>query len=168
MNSREFENEYLPPLWCERDLQMLILRQLTRRCLWSVREEVVIRTPSGTRRSDLETWRSRYEVKKWLTYGNLFRAAGQLDLYGHYGSRKLGLFPKRRVIIGLAPTDPEEYRTAAALAQDLRSMGVVVIFFNENIPNFKLRMPKLSWNRNWVIAIALIIMWLVITAILLF
>ena len=131
MTPREFAAHYLPEFWAERDLQLLIQKRISAWGFLKCPSEVGIDTSSTTRRSDLETWWCRYELKKELNYENLKSALGQLYLYNHYGSKILGLIPKRKYIIGLAPADWEHYQKAAKLAIDIRGMGIKVIFLNE-------------------------------------
>jgi len=131
----DFAREYLPEPWGERDLQKLVQRRIRSWGLLQCPDEVKIKTPSTTRRSDLETFWVRYELKKELNYDNLKSALGQLYLYSHYGSKILGFIPKRKVIIGLAPSEWGEYQSAAKLAIDIRGMGIKVIFINEQ-PNW--------------------------------
>jgi hypothetical protein len=49
---------------------------------------------------------------------------------------------KRRVVVGLAPTDPLDYDAAVLLARDFRKMGVQVIFLNETGLTFEV--PEVS------------------------
>lgn len=135
MTPQEFAAHYLPEPWGERDLQLLVQRRIRSWGFLQCPDEVRIKTPATTRRSDLETFFCRYELKKELTYNNLKSALGQLYLYNHYGSKILGFIPKRQVIIGLAPAEWGEYESAAKLAIDIRGMGIKVIFLNEQ-PNW--------------------------------
>ncbi|KAB8318259.1 hypothetical protein SD81_017040 [Tolypothrix campylonemoides VB511288] len=130
MNSLEFCDRYLPSIWAERDLQLLIQKRLRR---WWLRapDEVQVRTPASLRRIDIATWLTIYEVKKWLTRDNIFHAVAQTELYSHYGTKLFWVIPKRRVIVGLAPTDPIDYDQAVRVAKDFRRMGIEVIFLNE-------------------------------------
>jgi hypothetical protein len=66
VNSLEFCNRYLPSVWTERDLQLLIQKRLRRYWL-KAPDEVQVKTPASLRRIDIATWLSVYEVKKWLT-----------------------------------------------------------------------------------------------------
>ncbi len=72
-----------------------------------------MKTPASIRRIDISTWLTVYEVKKWLTRDNIFHAVAQTELYTFYGPKLLWIFPKRRVVVGLSPTDPVEYDQAA-------------------------------------------------------
>ncbi len=135
MTPSEFTREYLPDPWGERDLQKLVQRRIRSWGFFQCPDEVKISTLSTTRRSDLETFWARYELKKELNYENLKSALGQLYLYGHYGEKILGFIPKRKYIIGLAPSEWGEYESAAKLAIDIRGMGIKVIFLNEQ-PNW--------------------------------
>lgn len=135
MTPAEFVREYLPEPWGERDLQKLVQRRIKSWGFLQCPDEVRIQTKATTRRSDLETFACRYELKKELNYDNLKSALGQLYLYNHYGSKILGFIPKRKVIIGLAPSEWGEYQSAAKLAIDIRGMGIKVIFLNEQ-PNW--------------------------------
>jgi hypothetical protein len=135
ITSQEFCARFLPQNWKEADLQQHIRQQLKKGGLLIAPEENRIKTKSATRRSDVETWLIRYEVKKWLTYENIYRAAGQLLLYRAYGRKILWVFNKREVIIGLAPVptpdNPNAYWEALKLARDFRAIGIEVIFINE-------------------------------------
>lgn len=135
MTPREFAAQYLPESWGERDLQLLVQRRIRSWGFLQCPDEVNIKTPSTTRRSDLETWYARYELKKELNYDNLKSALGQLYLYNHYGSKIFGFIPKQKLIIGLAPSEWGEYQSAAKLAIDIQKMGIKVIFINEQ-PNW--------------------------------
>lgn len=135
MTPREFAAHYLPESWAERDLQLLIQKRISAWGFLKCPSEVGIDTSSTTRRSDLETWWCRYELKKELNYENLKSALGQLYIYNHYGSKIFGLIPKRKYIIGLAPADWEHYQKAAKLKIDIEGMGIKVIFLNEQ-PNW--------------------------------
>ncbi|WP_066425144.1 hypothetical protein [Anabaena sp. 4-3] len=131
MNSLEFCDRYLPDYWAERDLQLLIQKRLQRWWFIAAPDEVTVKTPSTTRRIDISTWLTVYEVKKWLTRDAIFHAVAQTELYAFYGPKLLWLFSKRRVVVGLAPTDQSEYEQASRVARDFRRMGVEVIFLNE-------------------------------------
>ncbi|MBD2060772.1 hypothetical protein NDI37_22010 [Funiculus sociatus GB2-A5] len=131
MNSDEFCDRYLPDDWCERDLQLLIQKRLRRFGLLAAPDEVRIKTPTATRRIDLATWLCNYEVKKWLTRENIFHAVAQTELYNHYGPKLLWIIPKRRVVVGLAPSDPYDYEAARKVAEDFRAMGIKIVFINE-------------------------------------
>lgn len=135
MTPHEFAAQYLPEPWGERDLQLLVQRRIRLWGFLQCPDEVRIKTKATTRRSDLETFWCRYELKRELSYENLKSALGQLYLYNHYGSKILGFIPKRKCIIGLAPAEWGEYESAAKLAIDIRGMGIKVIFINEQ-PNW--------------------------------
>lgn len=145
MNSLEFCDRYLPNDWCERDLQLLIQRRLKRFGLLSAPDEVRIKTPTSTRRIDLATWLCNYEVKKWLTRENIFHAVAQTELYNHYGPKLLWIIPKRRIVVGLAPTEFSEYEAARKVAEDFRSMGVNVVFLNETDLNKSVELGVLAF-----------------------
>ncbi len=144
MTPREFAAMYLPESWGERDLQLLVQRRIRSWGFLQCPDEVRITTKATTRRSDLETFWARYELKKELTYENLKSALGQLYLYGHYGEKILGFIPKRKYIVGLAPSEWGEYESAAKLAIDIRGMGIKVIFLNEQ-PNWH-SSPLKGWQ----------------------
>lgn len=146
LTPQQFALEYLPPSWGERDLQLLVQRRIGR--LVACREEVRIKTKATTRRSDLETWLTRYELKRELTYDSLKSALGQLYLYDHYGSKIFGCIPKRKAILGLSPFDSFQEESARRLADDIRGMGIEVIFLNE-CPRW--REPRI---RGWQIKLA--------------
>ena len=131
MSSEEFCDRYLPESWGERDLQLLLQRKMRRYKLLQAPDEVRIRTTCTTRRADLVTWLTVYEVKKYLTRDNIFHAVAQSEMYVHYGHKLFWIIPKRRVIIGLAPTEYQDYQSAVSVAKDFRAMGVNVIFVNE-------------------------------------
>lgn len=130
MNSLEFCYRHLPEVWAERDLQLLVQKRLRRYWLKAT-DEVQVRTPASLRRIDIETWLTIYEVKKWLTRDNIFHAVAQTELYSHYGTKLFWVIPKRRVIVGLAPTEPADYDQATRLARDFKKMGIEIIFINE-------------------------------------
>ncbi len=131
MNSDEFCDRYLPDGWCERDLQLLVQKRLRRFGLLAAPDEVRIKTPTAVRRIDLATWLCNYEVKRYLTRDNIFHAVAQTELYNYYGPKLLWIIPKRRVVVGLAPSDAYEYEAARKVAEDFRAMGVNVVFLNE-------------------------------------
>lgn len=143
MNSREFAEKFLPMPYAERDLQLLVQRRIKRGGL-KCDAEVNIKTISTTRRSDLETWYCRYELKRELNYDSLLKALGQLYIYDKYGLKILGFIPKRKCIIGLAPAEEQEFKTALKLAADIEAMGIQVIFISE-YPNWG--EAKLSRNQ---------------------
>ncbi|WP_414589876.1 hypothetical protein [Scytonema sp. PCC 10023] len=130
MNSLDFCSRYLPAIWAERDLQLLIQKRLRRYWL-KAPDEVQVKTPASLRRIDIATWMTVYEVKKWLTRDNIFHAVAQTELYTHYGTKMFWVIRKRRVILGLAPTEPMDYEQAVRVARDFRKMGIEVIFINE-------------------------------------
>jgi hypothetical protein len=136
MQTKEFAEKFLPQGYGERDLQLLIQRRIRRWGFLRGPDEVKIKTRSTVRRSDLETWCTRYEIKRELDYSSLKSALGQLYLYNHYGSKILGFIPKKKVIIGLAPHDEQERQSALKLAVDIEGIGVRVIFLNE-FPNWR-------------------------------
>jgi hypothetical protein len=55
-----------------------------------------------------------------------------LHLYHGHGRRILKLFSKRWVVIGLAPTDLQAYKSAKNLAKAYQKLGVDVVFLNEH------------------------------------
>lgn len=130
MEPRQFASKYLNWSFAEKDLQDLIKRRLQMHGL-PVWEERHIKTASTTRRSDLETLFTRYELKRELTYENLKSAFAQLIIYNHYGSKILWVIPKRKCIIGLTPLEHGERLSAQNLAEDIRAMGVKVVFIDE-------------------------------------
>jgi hypothetical protein len=137
LTTQQFETEYLPPNWEEKHLQLYIQKKLKRYNLIAAPDEVKVKTPSCKRRIDLCLTVpvlgaiANYEVKKYLTYDSIFHAVAQLELYGHYGGKILGLVPRHRIVIGLTPADPKEYQKAERLAQDFRGMGISVVFANQ-------------------------------------
>lgn len=147
MNSEEFIKKYLPYklnekneiTFKERDLQLLIQKRIRSKTfqLLQVPKEVGIQVPlqneqHTTFRSDLETLTHRYEVKRWLTSEKIKEAVGGLHLYHGHGSKIMRCLSKRWVVIGLAPTDLEAYKSAKNLAAAYRLLGVEVIFINED------------------------------------
>lgn len=142
MTPQEFCDRYLPESWGERDLQMLLQRKMRKYKLLQAPDEVKIKTISTTRRADLTTWLTVYEVKRYLTRDNIFHAVAQTELYTHYGDRLFWILPKRRVVVGLAPPDYQDYQSAVSVVRDFRAMGIQVIFVNEfglNIAVLELR-----------------------------
>lgn len=131
MNSLDFCDRYLPDYWAEQDLQLLIQKRLQRWWFLTAPDEVRVKTLSTTRRIDISTWLTVYEIKKWLNRDAIFHAVAQTELYTFYGPKLFWFFRKRRVVVGLAPTDPSEYEQASRVARDFRRMGVEVIFLNE-------------------------------------
>ncbi|NJO65952.1 MAG: hypothetical protein HC836_50140 [Richelia sp. RM2_1_2] len=150
LTPQEFENRYLPELWGERDLQLLIQYKMRKYKLLKAPQEVRIKTNVTTRRADLATWLTVYEVKRYLTRDNIFHAVAQTELYTYYGDKLLWIIPKRRVVVGIAPTDYSEYQAAVSVARDFRRMGIGVVFINESGLNF----PLTEW-RIVIIAIAI-------------
>ncbi|WP_375493298.1 hypothetical protein [uncultured Nostoc sp.] len=84
MNSLDFCDRYLPDYWAERDLQLLIQKRLQRWWFLAAPDEVRVKTPASTRRIDISTWLTVYEIKKWLTRDNIFHAVAQTELYTFY------------------------------------------------------------------------------------
>jgi hypothetical protein len=150
LSPQEFCSKYLPQSWCERDLQMYVQRLIKIRQgagLFTPPDEVVVKTPNSRRRIDLATWFEVYEIKCWLTYDNIYHAVGQSEIYARYGGKILWLIKKRRVIIGVAPTDSKEYESASRLAKDFSNLrGIKVIFINEH-PEWHLMRAE-SFNIN--------------------
>lgn len=163
LTPQEFENRYLPQSWGERDLQLLIQHRMRRFKLLGVPHEVRIKTNVTTRRADLATWLTVYEVKRYLTRENIFHAVAQTELYTYYGDKLFWIIPKRRVVVGIAPTDYSEYQAAVSVARDFRRMGIRVVFINESGLDF----PLTEW-RIVIIAIALAVFLLLLVAIALF
>lgn len=131
MTPQEFCDRYLPESWSERDLQLLLQRKMRRYKLLQVPDEVRIKTTATTRRADLTTWLTVYEVKRYLTRDNIFHAVAQTEMYTHYGDRLFWILPKRRVVVGLAPEEYQDYQSAVSVARDFRAIGIQVIFVNE-------------------------------------
>ncbi|MGF1674251.1 MAG: hypothetical protein ACFCUV_11290, partial [Rivularia sp. (in: cyanobacteria)] len=99
MTPQEFENRYLPSSWGERDLQLLIQYKMRKYKLLKAPQEVRIKTDATTRRADLATWLTVYEVKRYLTRDNIFHAVAQTELYTYYGDKLFWIIPKRRVVV---------------------------------------------------------------------
>ena len=131
MTPQEFCDRYLPESWGERDLQLLLQRKMRRYKLLQAPDEVRIRTTYTTRRAAISTWLSVYEVKRYLTRSDIFHAVAQTELYTHYGDKLFWVIPKRRVVVGLAPPEYQDYQSAISVARDFRAMGIEVIFVNE-------------------------------------
>ena len=133
LTSEEFCQKYLQTQWAEWDLQLYIQNIL--RSKWInlkyAPDEVTVHTATAKRRIDIATWHSIYEVKCFLTYEKIFHAVGQSELYCRCGGKIFGLVRKRRVIIGVAPADDKELRSAAKLADDFNKLrGVKIVFIN--------------------------------------
>lgn len=131
MTPQEFCDRYLPESWGERDLQLLLQRKMRKYKLLQAPDEVRIKTVATTRRADIQTWLSVYEVKRYLTRSDIFHAVAQTELYTHYGDKLFWIVPKRRVVVGIAPPEYQEYQSAVSVARDFRAMGIEVIFVNE-------------------------------------
>lgn len=148
--SQEFADAFLPDTWGERHLQSHIKSCLEKEGIL-VEAETQIHTPNTNRYSDLETWNTRYEVKKYLTYENLKSAAFQLRLYDKFG-QKIGPrlwgwgIPKRKIIIGLGlnPYD-EGYTSSQSLIRDLEDMGYTIVEVNKD-PRFWVSSQQVSFN----------------------
>jgi hypothetical protein len=138
LSPREFCQAYLPEPWAEKDLQAYIKRCLcskswaTKIIKYSVLEEERIKTSCTTRRADLSTWNTVYEVKCYLDYDTIYHAVAQTELYAYCGSKIWGIKRKKRAVIGLAPPQEDNYISASRLARDFRAMGIQVIFINED------------------------------------
>ena len=136
LSPKDFCEKFLPSPWNERDLQLYIQRVIKQRQgmgIFQPPDEVVVTTPNSRRRIDLATWFTVYEVKCWLTYDNIYHAIGQSELYTRYGGKILGVIPKYRVIIGVAPYEFKEYESAKRLAEDFSNLkGIKVVFVNES------------------------------------
>ena len=133
LTSEEFCQKYLPTQWAEKDLQLYIQRVLQSKWinLRYAPDEVPVHTATARRRIDISTWHSIYEVKCFLTYDNIYHAVGQSELYCRCGSKIGGFIRKRRVIIGVAPTDYKELLSAAKLADDFNKLkGIKIVFIN--------------------------------------
>lgn len=131
----------------EERLEAFILAKL-KKSYHMPKNQTNIRTVSVTRRSDIETWFTRYEVKSYLTRESILSALSQLEVYHHYGEKILGIFPKKSVIIGLAPIFSydasykalSQYRTSKNLIVDIKKMAnklygirdLEIIFINES------------------------------------
>lgn len=160
MSSEEFCDRYLPESWGERDLQLLLQRKMRTYKLLQAPDEVRIKTFCTTRRADLATWLTVYEIKKYLTRDNIFHAVAQSEMYVHYGDKLFWIIPKRRVIVGLAPTEYQDYQSALSVAKDFRAMGIDVIFVNEfglNISILELKVVVCAIAVSVIIFIGLII-----------
>lgn len=137
LTPQEFCKMYLSEPWAEKDLQMYIKRCLrskswfTKLVQFSVLEEERIKTSCTTRRADLSTWNTIYEVKCYLDYDTIYHAVAQTELYAYCGKKIWGIKRKKRVVIGLAPLQGDSYIAASRLAKDFRAMGIQVIFINE-------------------------------------
>jgi hypothetical protein len=135
LSPQEFCQTYLPANWCERDLQLYVQRILKSKYinLLAAPDEVGVPTPTTRRRIDIATWHSIYEVKCWLNYDNIYHAIAQTELYSRYGGKMLGIIPKQRVVIGVAPASHEDLRSARRLSDDFSKLrGIKVIFINEH------------------------------------
>jgi hypothetical protein len=163
LSPSEFCNKYLPPNWAERDLQLYVQRVIKARQglgLYQPPDEVKVKTPNSKRRADLATPITIYEVKCFLTYDNIYHAVGQSELYARYGSKILWFIKKRRIIIGVAPT--EEYQSASRLAKDFSSLrDIKVVFINEcpewHLDNFQ----SVNWVKILLAIIGLLILFIV-------
>jgi len=157
LTPQQYCQQYLSDSWSEKDLQMLIQQRLRQQTfgLLSCLDEVNIKSATTTRRSDLETWSHRYEVKRFLTYDTIFHAVAQLYLYGHYGKKILGFIPKRKVVMGVAPFDPYEYQIAAKLAEDFRGLGITVVFLNEE-PQWTCKRQHQGLYISWKVLLLLV------------
>lgn len=160
MSSQEFCDRYLPDSWGEKDLQLLLQRKMKKYRLLQVPDEVRIKTVATTRRADLTTWLTVYEVKRYLTRDNIFHAVAQTELYTHYGEKLFWVIPKRRVVVGLAPLDYQDYQSAISVARDFRAMGVEVIFVNEfglNISIFEFKFIAVAIAIFAIVLVGLIV-----------
>ncbi len=162
MTPQRFEIEYLPQVWNEAHLQAYIHRRLKR--FGFPVSEVRVKTPTTTRRIDIATWWAHYEVKDVLTYDNIYHAVGQLQLYGHYAPKLLGFIPKKRIIIGLAPSNPKTYREAARLAEDFRGAGISVVFINESSEWYSFPFYLLKWAGYAIASLTALILALTLAA----
>lgn len=135
INPCDFIQEVMGGIAREEELQNLYDHFLRNTSLLAVstRKEQEIKTYSARRRSDIESYFLRVECKLFLDYDSLKSAAGQLLIYNHFGTKIFGIFPKKRIIVGLAPTDSRQniYISSKKLALDLRKMGIAVIYLNE-------------------------------------
>lgn len=136
MTPQEFELNFLPADWKEQDLQHLLYRRMRAIAPWYTGVETRIQTATTTRRADISNWFCVYEVKKYLTRDAIFHAVAQTELYAKFGRKILWIIPKQRVVIGVAPRDYLDYKSAVTVAEDFRKMGIGVIFINES-PNWR-------------------------------
>jgi hypothetical protein len=126
MTPQEFEEKYLPQPWGERDLQLLIQKRLRKFWILTAPDEVRVKT-SVNRRIDISTWLTVYEVKRYLTRESIFHAAGQSEIYAHYGQRLFWIFRKKRVLIGLSPSDPQEYSAAVSVQHPCKHYFTLIV-----------------------------------------
>lgn len=135
LTPQEFCDKYLPANWCEKDLQMYCQRVIKVKRGFGILQppdEVVVPTPNSKRRIDLATWLTVYECKCWLSYDNIYHAVAQTELYARYGGKLLGIIPKQRVVIGVAPPGHQDYQSASRLAKDFSNLkGIKIVFINE-------------------------------------
>lgn len=172
LTSQEFCGKYLPPNWAERDLQTYcqrVLRQRRGMGIFLPPDEVVIPTPNSRRRADIATLTAIYEVKCWLSYDNIYHAVAQTELYMRYGGKIIGVIPKQRVIIGVAPIDYNDYQSALRLAKDFSNLkGIKVIFINE-CPEWHLHsMENFNANKYLLWIIYLLSLFIIVTVVLVF
>lgn len=128
--------------------------------LYTPPDEQNVKTPNSKRRIDLATPTTIYECKCFLTYDNIYHAVGQSELYMRYGAKILWFIKKRRVIIGVAPT--EDYQSASRLAKDFSALrGIKVVFINEcsewHLDNFQ----SVNWVKILLAIIGLLILFIV-------
>lgn len=71
------------------------------------------------------------EVKKWLTREDIFQARGQAESYQKLIKSSVEGKLRNITVIGMAPTDPEEYRKASVAKKLCLQSGIDVIFVNE-------------------------------------
>lgn len=71
------------------------------------------------------------EVKRWLTREDIFQARGQAESYQKLIKSNVEGKLRNITVIGMAPTDPEEYRKASVAKKLCIQSGIDVIFVNE-------------------------------------
>lgn len=71
------------------------------------------------------------EVKRWLTREDIFQARGQAESYQKLIKSNVEGKLRNITVIGMAPTDPLEYRKASVAKKLCIQSGIDVIFINE-------------------------------------
>jgi hypothetical protein len=125
-----------PPNWQEKHLQDYIDRRLiqlgykTETEVWCGencgRADIVADLPDK-----LDYPGDLIEVKRWLTREDIFQARGQAESYQKLIKSNIEGKLRNITVIGMAPTDREEYRKASVAKKLCIQSGIDVIFVNE-------------------------------------
>ncbi|BDA74422.1 hypothetical protein CAL7716_085880 [Calothrix sp. PCC 7716] len=137
MNVNDFvAKAKFPPNWQEKHLQDYIDRRLKQ---LGYKTETEVWCGENCGRADIvadlpdkpDYPGDLIEVKRWLTREDIFQARGQAESYQKLIKSNVEGKLRNITVIGMAPTDPEEYRKASVAKKLCIQSGIDVIFVNE-------------------------------------